>query len=126
MSWLGPDDVDYGFFPPSETQCKCGCGLDIKDSLRDALNVLRGRVGGPLKVVSGARCEDYNRSVGGAPRSLHLVGYAADIAWPVTPAERHRLVVLASPVFSGLGFYENFVHLDLRHYEHRAPSLWVN
>lgn len=114
------------YFPPAETSCKCGCGLDIRPELRAALEALRASVGFPLPVVSGARCPERNRQVGGATSSLHLRGLAADIDWPDNPAQRWFLVAKASQTFSGLGFYEGFLHIDLRTSIKMPHSLWVD
>ena len=117
---------DYGFFPPAETRCKSGSGFDIRDELRDELNNLRVEFGGPLFVNSGARSVEYNKLVGGAPNSLHTYGLAADIRWPVGSANRYRLLMDACELgFTGIGFYETFIHLDLRHIVGMQPSLWV-
>lgn len=43
------------------------------------LNGLRQEWGSPVKVTSGFRNEALNRLVGGAARSLHLKGLAADL-----------------------------------------------
>ena len=74
-------DLEYGYFFPRETQCKCGCGGDIKPSFRDRLNTLRVSVDVPLVITSGFRCKRYNKLVGGVPNSMHLIGLAADIRW---------------------------------------------
>jgi zinc D-Ala-D-Ala carboxypeptidase len=48
-------------------------------ALIDVLERLRSRVGRPLRIVSGYRSPATNKAVGGAPRSRHLYGDAADI-----------------------------------------------
>ena len=52
----------------------------IDPNLVDKLEVLRKEVGDrPIKVTSGYRTEEYNRLVGGARKSQHMQGKAADI-----------------------------------------------
>jgi uncharacterized protein YcbK (DUF882 family) len=116
-------DTKYGWFMPSETKCKCGCGLDIQDSLRDALNRMRNDFGFPLHVVSGARCAAYNKKVGGAKHSQHLKGLAADIALPLDGEEKHLVIYYAmrEPTFKGRGFYHTFIHVDQR----EKHAYWV-
>ena len=46
---------------------------------------------GPIIVNSGYRCEEVNRMVGGAARSQHLYGQAADIR-PMNPGQFQELV----------------------------------
>jgi uncharacterized protein YcbK (DUF882 family) len=48
-------------------------------ALVTVLQRLRTTVGSPLRIVSGYRCPDHNRAVGGFVRSQHLLGNAADI-----------------------------------------------
>ena len=46
---------------------------------RYVLEPLRRRFGKPIYVNSGYRCQELNRAVGGAVKSYHLYGRAADI-----------------------------------------------
>lgn len=100
--------------------------MDIQPVLRHELDVLRAAMAIPLIVNSGARCLKRNRQVGGARDSMHLQGLAADIQWPADPAYRWKLVNLASQRFSGLGFYDTFIHLDMRDILKRAHSSWCD
>lgn len=50
--------------------------------LAEALDGLRDAWGSPIRINSGFRCELLNKAVGGAKRSSHLTGYAADL-YPV-------------------------------------------
>ncbi|MDE6716383.1 MAG: peptidase M15 [Muribaculaceae bacterium] len=43
------------------------------------LDPVRQRYGAPIYVNSGYRCNELNRAVGGAYRSYHLLGRAADL-----------------------------------------------
>lgn len=114
------------FFAPDETRCKCGCGFDILKSQRDTLDALRDAVGFPLIVVSGARCQRRNRLVGGATDSMHLRGLATDIQLPSDPAQRWSLLHHASQMFSGIGVYDTFLHVDRRDLANRPHSMWVD
>lgn len=105
--------VKANYFSPEETQCKCGCGLDIKPELRTALNTFRAMHGEPLIVVSGARCPDYNTKVGGAKDSLHMQGLAADLC--LNNKDRHKLIKDSFTYpFTGRGYYKTFIHVDMR------------
>lgn len=47
--------------------------------LMDALDKVRETFGAPIRISSGYRSEEVNGAVGGAKRSMHMVGAAADI-----------------------------------------------
>jgi len=85
------------------------------------LEVLRTEVGDvPITVVSGYRSPAHNTSVGGAARSQHLYGRAADIKIADhTPSQVHaiieRLIGAGRMLQGGLGLYpDRFVHYDTR------------
>ena len=60
-----------------------GAGQEEEDNLRAliaaVLDPVRRQFGAPIKVTSGFRCKEVNKSVGGVTGSQHLVGEAADI-----------------------------------------------
>ena len=103
-------------FSRHEFECGCGCGFDhISLELVEVLQDVREHFDAPVRVTSACRCEDHNYKVGGAKRSKHLLGIAADIV-----VSR----VVAPEVFSyldkkygdryGLGEYKKFTHVDVR------------
>lgn len=85
-----------------------------------ALEVLRAALGGrPMTVVSGYRSAAYNRAIGGARRSQHVEGRAADLRVSgVTPAKVHAVALELQRQgkirIGGLGKYPGFVHVDVR------------
>jgi uncharacterized protein YcbK (DUF882 family) len=56
---------------------------DVKDNLKELcsnlLEPLREKLNKPIKILSGYRCEELNKAVGGVGNSKHLKGHAADI-----------------------------------------------
>lgn len=68
----------------------------------------------PIIISSGYRCSAYNKRVGGAPKSQHLYGKAADII--VKGINSSKVAEVAENVFwdGGLGRYSNFTHVDTR------------
>jgi zinc D-Ala-D-Ala carboxypeptidase len=98
-----------------EFECPCCKRVIIDFRLLDLLESLRERAGGrPVIVNSGYRCEEYNKKVGGVPRSYHLSGMAADIRIPgATPEEVLKHAYTTG--FLGLGLYDTFCHLDIRY-----------
>lgn len=67
-------------FSRSEFRCPDCKRVELIDAhLLRVLERLRARVGRPLRIVSGWRCCEYNKRVGGIRFSEHLYGRAADI-----------------------------------------------
>ncbi len=74
-------------FSPSEFRCKCAGKHCDGNSLQPdrvrhlawTLQAIRNEIGFPIRINSAYRCPGHNRDVGGAPQSLHLQSYAADL-----------------------------------------------
>lgn len=101
-------------FKRSEFACKCGCGLDTVDVLLVRyLEKIRAHFGQPVVVSSGCRCPGYNKGVGGAKKSLHLFGRAADIV--VSSVLSQDVADYAESIgVPGVGRYKTFTHIDSR------------
>jgi len=113
-------------FSRAEFACHCGCGFDSPDArLIILLQAVRDYYGLPIKVLSGCRCAKHNKKVGGASRSQHLLGFAADIAIiGVAPFDLAGVLNAAfRDLFGGLGIYRGFVHVDVRHWRARWSGL---
>jgi zinc D-Ala-D-Ala carboxypeptidase len=87
------------------------CGqVEVSGELVSALERLRSSVGQPIYIVSGYRCAIHNAAVGGAPRSQHLYGKAADLSRGVATI---RQALEAG--FTGVGHRGSWaVHVDVR------------
>lgn len=106
--------------------------FDSKDGAEMPLNVLsniiklagelqrvRDVVGVPITINSAYRSPEHNAKVGGAKRSQHLYGRAADIVVQgKTPKEVYDLIegmiACGDMLQGGLGLYDTFVHYDIR------------
>ena len=101
-------------FHRSEFACRCGCGFDDIDiRLVDLLQQVRDFFDVPVAIISGCRCEEHNRKIGGAPRSQHLYGKAADFrVLNVPPSVVYEFCDAMNP--GGLGSYATFTHMDVR------------
>ncbi len=122
----------------SRREFRCSHGLLGPESLLMRLcanlEVLREAVGNvPIRVISGYRCAPCNRACGGARRSRHMAGDAADIVvegWEVEDVARviYSLIREGRMCEGGVGVYfrgrttqrEPFVHYDCRGY----PARW--
>lgn len=112
------------YFKLSEFACKCGrkeCdATPMKDEFLLALDELRDMWGMPMVVTSGQRCKWHNKKEGGALRSQHLYGNAADISVPKSKQKEFvKLARLAG--FNGIGWGSTFVHVDMR----KVPAEWT-
>ncbi|WP_424475394.1 D-Ala-D-Ala carboxypeptidase family metallohydrolase [Oceanobacillus kimchii] len=79
------------------------------------LETLRYELGNkPISINSGYRTKSHNKRVGGASKSQHLYGKAADIK--VKGVSASKVYNQASKVFatSGVGKYNTFTHVDTR------------
>lgn len=106
-------------FSRSEFKCKCGeceqVGPDPK--LIEELQKIRDHFHVPMKIHSGHRCQKYNESVGGASRSQHLKGTAADFTLEgISNNQVQEYVLRENYDRFGIGRYRGFTHLDVRGY----------
>lgn len=93
----------------------CGrCRID--PHLVEHLEQLRALVGRPLHVVSGYRCPEHNRAVGGAKHSQHLTGRAVDLVYAYATVEQAKRAG-----FTGIGRRGTWAtHVDVR----AIPATW--
>lgn len=82
------------FFDKEEMRCKCGGRYcdgyphEIQPLLMQILDRARKWSGHPIVIISGLRCEDWNRIQGGVVDSQHKYGEAVDVYfYGKTPAE---------------------------------------
>jgi len=119
-----PTETHYSRnFRREELECKCGCSPSSKvvanlTELARGLEHMRSESGHPIRVLSGHRCKAYNKKIGGATRSQHIQGTAADI--DTMGGKRQELYYNAAnkvPMFrdGGIGKYPNGgLHVDHR------------
>lgn len=104
-------------FTREEFACKCGCGFaDVDMRLVHALQVLRDRLGHPIRITSGCRCPAHNKKCGGTIGSMHLSGIAADITVPGMGIVDVYVMALDILMFRGFGLdvERQMLHLDVR------------
>ena len=114
------DDIEY--FDREEFQCKCG-GLycqgfpaEPDETMVRYADAIRKRLGVPLTVNSGLRCEVWNRLKNGAGQSYHKTGFACDLGGPRGLAPE-KMAEIAEEVMGGnggIGIYSWGIHIDSR------------
>lgn len=96
----------------------CNDGSDtvlIVPELVEVLQKIRDHFGAPVVLNSAYRTAAYNAKVGGAPKSQHMYGSAADITVagvdPLAVAQYAEFLLKDS---GGIGVYQTFTHVDVR------------
>jgi len=110
-------------FSLKEFECREGKEVKLHKELIIKLEKLRSLIGQPLIINSGYRTLEYNKKIGGAERSQHVEGKAADIR-KVDGLTIDEMANMAEMVgFDGIGKYSNFIHVDVRK---NGPARWDN
>lgn len=106
-------------FQPQEFASKDGKPSPYPDVVREELYVLletiREVFGKPIIINSGYRSPEHNKAVGGVKNSYHVLGMAADIR-PRSLKDLPMLRAVTDEInySGGVGFYDTFVHVDVR------------
>ena len=112
------------YFKRSEFACKCFCGFDAVDTeLLRVLEDVREHFNAPVTINSGNRCKMHNASIGGAEKSNHVNGIAADIR--VEGVEPDAVAYYLNTKYFdkyGLGIYSSWTHIDVR----QDKARWLN
>lgn len=107
------------WFKKEDFLCRCGkCKMpaEVEGNLmalvENVLEPAREKLGLPIIVNSGYRCERHNRHVGGVANSQHLSGEAADIRCE----DNKRLVkiIVEAGRFDQLIIYPTFIHVSFK------------
>lgn len=101
----------------SEFKCNCGkCDYDTVDiELIGVIQDVRDHFKSSVKITSGNRCPAYNEEIGGASKSYHPRGRAADIQVKnVSPDDVHEYLSNKYQDQYGIGKYNTFTHIDTR------------
>tara|TARA_Y100000004_G_scaffold186043_2_gene237023 strand:- start:2096 stop:2494 length:399 start_codon:yes stop_codon:yes gene_type:complete len=111
-------------FSKQEFDCKDGTTTpeDLMDNLNKLaknLQKIREEIGIPIRIMSGYRSPEYNKRVGGATRSQHVLAKAADLqvsGMSTTELANTIKQLIKDGVIDsgGVGLYETFVHYDVR------------
>ena len=113
LSEHGADFQVSTYFTLVEFACKDGSDVVlVHPQLAKGLDALRRASGSPVVLTNSYRTFSHNAKVGGAKRSKHLYGLAADVVSLVwTPEEVAGWA--EDEGFGGIGRYNTFTHLDV-------------
>ncbi|MFW5981545.1 MAG: YcbK family protein [bacterium] len=103
-------------FSLKEFECKDGSHqVVVHRELVLKLQKLRDRLGFPIIINSAYRNKTHNKAVGGSDNSQHLKGTAVDISLHNQKLDIETIGTLAEKIgFTGIGYYDTFIHLDVR------------
>lgn len=108
------------WFSENEFKCKC-CGElpedvagNVRALVKEVLDPLREKYGKPIRVNSGYRCKHHNLEVGGAVKSQHMAGEAADITCSDNAALEK--IIREQGRFDQLIIYPTFLHVSWKRY----------
>lgn len=120
-------------FNISEFKCKANGEVIINADVIahiQRLEEFRQWYGRAMSINSGYRTPEYNKKIGGAPQSQHMLGVASDIALPLQEfagysktrqneflnnvKKKWTEICNADGLGGGVGFYDTFIHLDSR------------
>ena len=106
------------WFKEKEFACKC-CGQlpplareNVKALVSEVLDPVREKLGMPIVVNSGYRCEKHNKDVGGVKNSQHLKGEAADVT--CSDLKRLKAIIIENGKFDQLITYPTFLHVSYK------------
>ena len=100
----------YGFRCKDKTD-----PIFVSLTLVNALECIREHFKKPVYINSAYRNPAYNAMIGGAKRSMHMYGMAADIHINgVTPKQIAEYANTLMPDRGGIGIYDSFCHIDVR------------
>jgi hypothetical protein len=107
------------WFKEKELACKC-CGQlpplvreNMVTLVHEVLDPARDKLGEPIVVNSGYRCQKHNKAVGGVANSQHTKGEAADVSAGSTQANKKLLkLLIEGQKYDQLIIYPTFLHVS--------------
>jgi uncharacterized protein YcbK (DUF882 family) len=106
------------YFTAFEMRCRCGrvdCNAKpMRQEFLDKLDKMREYFGRALKPTSAARCEFWNRKVGGAENSQHLRSNACDFYFLKEKDLEDAKEAAIKADLGGIGFGKLKLHVDDR------------
>ena len=107
-------------FKVSEFTCHCDCGFNnIDQRVINMAQTIRDKIGVPIYVNSGCRCDVHNAASGGTKGSFHTKGLAADLSCSLGAKSLFAIIAdlkargkLSDMEYAILYIKKDFVHID--------------
>ncbi len=115
---------DYFVVSEFDSKDKRGSGRNMQEEFKQKITCLREKLGDSIFINSGFRTPLRNKKAGGADRSAHKEGLAADIK--CTNNEQRYFIIKAALDcgFNRIGISDRFIHVDCKHSE-RENLIWL-
>ena len=94
-----------------ECQCRCNTG-NIMQNLVLKLEEVRVAIDKPMRINSGIRCLEHNRSIGSSDTSSHIKGIAVDVGC-TQMSNRLELMTEFVKHFKRIGIHKEFILVDI-------------
>lgn len=123
FSQIHKGDWPWPHFSPREIASPDTGALVVDTRLLDLLEGIRS-FWGAIQITSAYRTPEYNKEIGGAPRSQHILGRAADCV--VAYRQQREFGDLAQREGAGCVIeyhHRGFVHVDVRRAD--VPLRWT-
>jgi len=106
-------------FHDKEFVCRDGSYIPMKDRAIEMIQAVRDELDKPIIINSAYRSPAYNKKIGGAPASKHMLAEAIDFSVPgMRPVDVYAVVLYVVQTkfknLGGIGLYDTFVHVDCR------------
>ena len=126
-SGTGPDGSDSDEFPRPESEwiiVQSHVNPRVLPEVWDKAVAFAQSLGKPITINSAYRTPEYNVKIGGAKKSMHTERKAMDVQWG-TSSQQGRVDMIQRAIdagFTGIGCYENFMHVDIGNKRQWGPS----
>jgi len=106
-------------FHDREFVCRDGSYIPMKEKAIEMIQAVRDELDKPIIINSAYRSPAYNKKIGGAPASKHMLAEAIDFSVPgMRPVDVYAVVLYVVQTkfknLGGIGLYDTFVHVDCR------------
>lgn len=112
------------YFTALEMRCRCNrvdCdAIPMKQEFLSKLDKMREIYGRALKPTSAARCSYWNKIIGGAELSQHLVSNACDFYFLKNSDLQEAIIAANKSGMMGIGTGKSLLHVDNR----ENPARW--